>query len=76
MTFMRVSLAKLLCQAAMGWIPALEYMFYVDVFCTDKNWAVKITCSSSDVIMRTRKQTVIYPTSVTSLKVIALRLVA
>jgi hypothetical protein len=26
MVFMRISLVKLLCQAVMGWIPALEYM--------------------------------------------------
>jgi hypothetical protein len=41
-----------------------------------KNMVVKIACSSSEVILRTRKYTMIYPGSGTFLKVIALSLMA
>jgi hypothetical protein len=44
----------------------------VGVFCTGKNRVVKIMNSSSMVVLRTTKYTVIYPGSVPSLEVIAL----
>jgi hypothetical protein len=45
----------------------------VKVFCTGKNSVLKITCSSSEVVLRTTKHTMIYPGSGSSLEVIALR---
>jgi hypothetical protein len=44
----------------------------VGVFCTGKNRVVKIMNSSSMVVLRATKYTVIYPGSVPSLEVIAL----
>jgi hypothetical protein len=45
----------------------------VSVFCTGKNMLVKIVCSSSEVVLRTTKNTVIYPGLGLSLEGIALR---
>jgi hypothetical protein len=45
----------------------------VGVFNTGKNRVVKIVCSSSKMVLRTTKHTVIYPGSNPSLVVIALR---
>jgi hypothetical protein len=42
------------------------------VFYTGKKKVVKITCSSSDVVLQTTKHTVIYPGPGPSLEVIAL----
>jgi hypothetical protein len=47
----------------------------VSVFCTSKNKVVKITHSSSEVVLRTTKDTMIYPSLVPSLEVIALSVV-
>jgi hypothetical protein len=44
----------------------------VDVFYIGKNRVVKIACSSSEVILRTIKHTMIYPSSSPSSEVIAL----
>jgi hypothetical protein len=44
----------------------------ISVFCTSKNRVVKILCSSSEVVLRTTKHTMIYPGSGPSLEVIAL----
>jgi hypothetical protein len=45
----------------------------IGVFCTGKNRVVKITCSSSEVVLQTTKHTMIYHGSGPSLEVIALR---
>jgi hypothetical protein len=45
----------------------------IGVLCIGKNRVVKITCSSSEVVLRTTKNTMIYPDSGPSLKVLALR---
>jgi hypothetical protein len=45
----------------------------VSVFCTGKNRVVKITRSSSEMVLQTTKHTMIYPDSGPSLEVIALR---
>jgi hypothetical protein len=50
-----------------------DMMSFVSVFCTSKNRVVKITHSSSEVVLRTTKHTMIYPDSSPSLKVISLR---
>jgi hypothetical protein len=47
----------------------------VSVFYTNKLWVVKITHSSSEVVLQTTKHTMIYSGSSPSLEVIALRLV-
>jgi hypothetical protein len=46
----------------------------VSVFCTGMNRVVKITRSSSKMVLRTTKHTMIYPGSGSSLEVIALHL--
>jgi hypothetical protein len=46
---------------------------HVSVFCTNKNRMVKITCSSSEMVLWTIKYTMIYSGSGPSLKIIALR---
>jgi hypothetical protein len=46
----------------------------IGIFCTGKNRVVKITHSSSDIVLRTTKHTMIYPDSGTSSEVIVLRL--
>jgi hypothetical protein len=48
----------------------------VGIFCTGKNWVVKKVHSSSKVVLRITKHTVIYPDSGSSSKVTALRTVA
>jgi Na+/melibiose symporter-like transporter len=48
-------------------------MAFVGVFFTGKNRVVKIVHSSSDVVLRTTKHTLIYPGLGPSLEVIALR---
>jgi hypothetical protein len=45
----------------------------ISVFCTDKNIVVKITRSSSEMVLRTTKHTIIYPSSGPSSEVIVLR---
>jgi hypothetical protein len=44
----------------------------VGVFCTSKNRVVKIVHSNFEMVLQTTKHTMIYPSSGTSLKVIAL----
>jgi hypothetical protein len=51
----------------------LPSVLTVGVFCTGKNRVVKITCSSSEVVLQTTKHIMIYPSSGPSLEVIALR---
>jgi hypothetical protein len=51
----------------------LPSVLTVGVFYTGKNRVVKITCSSSEVVLQTTKHIMIYPSSGPSLEVIALR---
>jgi hypothetical protein len=45
----------------------------ISVFCTGKNKEVKITPSSSEMVLQTTKHTMIYPGPGPSLEVIAIR---
>jgi hypothetical protein len=57
-------------------IPLKKQSFFsstVGVFCTGKNRVVKIARSSSEMVIRTIKHTMIYPGPGSSLEVIALR---
>jgi hypothetical protein len=55
-----------------GAVAGIKGNLHVIIFCTDKNRVVKIIRSSSEMVLRTIKHTMIYPCSCPFLNVIAL----
>jgi hypothetical protein len=64
--------ASLGLHAIVPWAAPLTYLSLI-VFCTSKNMVAKIAHSSSEMVLRTTKQTMIYPGSGPALEIIALR---